>query len=206
MRVSDGLSSSGIESLVRDFRAAYQNPNISSIILEINSGGGEATAGAMMKNVIQERNKPVISYAWMAGSAAYLAASASDEIIAANEGAQFGSIGVLFSLDKNILKYYSENILDIYASKSPDKNAAFRAAQEGDFSKYIQMADQHAAVFQKEVQSIRPLKGSESKIQSTLNGAMFFADDAKGRGLVDNIGNFNLALNRAQRWAKKKRM
>lgn len=206
MRVNDGLSSSGVESLVRDFRAAYQNPNISSIILEINSGGGEATAGAMMKNVIQERNKPVISYAWMAGSAAYLAASATDEIIAATEGAQFGSIGVLFSLDKKFLEYYTENNMDIYASKSPDKNAAFRAAQEGDFSKYVQMADQHAAVFQKEVQSMRPLKGSESKIQSTLNGAMFFAEDAKSRGLVDNIGNFNLALLRAQRWAKKKRM
>lgn len=206
MRVNDGLSSSGIESLVKDLRAAYENPNISSIILEINSGGGEATAGAMLKNAIQERNKPVISYAWMAASAAYLAASATDEIIAANDGAQFGSIGVLFSLDKRFLQAYTENSIDVYASKSPEKNAAFRKAQDGDFSKFIELADEHATVFQNEIKAMRPLKGSESKINSTLNGAMFFANDAKSRGLVDNIGNLNLALERAQRWAKKKRM
>jgi len=206
MRAQDGLSGNGIELLVNDLRAAYANENITSIILEINSGGGESTAGAMLKNAIQERNKPVISYGWMVASAAYLAAAATDEIIAASPDSQFGSIGVLFSLNKAFLEMYTAEQIDIYADQSTQKNAAFRAAQNGDFSKYQKLATEHAAVFHSEVMAMRTLKGNEGRIKSTLDGSMFFAQEAKSRGLVDNIGNFNLALDRAQRWAKKKRM
>jgi len=206
MRSQDGLSSNGITSLVNDLRAAYANENITAVILEINSGGGEATAGDMLKNAIQERNKPVLSYGWFVASAAYMAAAATDEIIASSQQAQFGSIGVLFSLSKGFLEAYTNEQIDIYAEQSTQKNAAFRAAQNGDFSKYQQLATEYATVFHNEVMAMRTLKGNEGRIKSTLDGSMFFAQEAKSRGLVDNIGNFNLALDRAQRWAKKKRM
>jgi protease-4 len=206
MLTQGGPSSNGIELFVNDLRAAYANENITSVILEINSGGGEATAGAMLKNAIEERNKPVLSYGWLVASAAYLAAAATDEIIGASQQSRFGSIGGLFSLDKELLDTYASKKIDIYADQSTGKSAEFRAAQEGDFSKFKKLATEQTAIFHSEVMAMRTLKGNEGRIKSTLDGSMFFAQEAKSRGLVDNIGNFNLALDRAQRWAKKKRM
>ena len=45
MQAEAGLSNPGVQQLANDLRAAYLNPNISSVILEINSGGGQAIAG-----------------------------------------------------------------------------------------------------------------------------------------------------------------
>jgi len=206
MLTQGGPSNNSIESLVSDLRAAYANESITSIILDINSGGGEALAGEMLKNAIDERNKPVLAYGWLVASAAYLAAAATDEIISASPQSQFGSIGGLFSLDKELLDSYASKKIDVYAEQSTGKNSPFRAAQEGDFSGFKKLATEQTAIFHSEVMAMRTLKGNEGRIKSTLDGSMFFAQEAKSRGLVDNIGNFNLALDRAQRWAKKKRM
>jgi ClpP class serine protease len=47
--------------------------------------------------------------------------------------------------------------------------------------------------FLKEVQQYRPLRGD---VENTLSGELFYAKDAKSRGLVDGVGSFQYAVQR----------
>lgn len=204
MQAESGLSNPGATQLANDLRAAYSNKNISAIILEVNSGGGEVLAGDIIQTAVSERNKPVIAYGWLVGSAAYKAVSGADEIIAANESSRFGSIGAMSVLDKRKLEEFKASSEEIYSDASKGKNAAFRMALDGDMSGFKQLVNEATDNFHGIVKKNRNLKGSQSKIQETLDGSMFYADDAKGRGLVDSIGNLNFAISRAKRWEKMK--
>lgn len=205
MQADGGLSNPGVTQLANDLRAAYSNPNISSIILEVNSGGGQMVAGDILRVAVSERNKPVIAYGWLIGSAAYNAVTGADEIIAANTGAEFGSLGAMYQMNKQVLAYLKENTVSVYSDASPGKNAGSRAAVENDdFSVFKKEVTAATEIFHQTVQASRPLRGNEDKIKSTLDGSMFFADEAKRRGLIDSIGNFNFAIARAKRWERMK--
>lgn len=202
MRAESGLSNPGAQQLVTDFRSAYSNQHITSVILEVDSGGGETVAGDMIRNVISEANKPVLVYGWTVGSAAYNAATTANEIIASSPSARFGSLGAMYQVNKLLLEAIKASVIHIYGESAPNKNAPGRKALEGDFSGLQQEANLFTVDFQNSVRKLRPLKGSEEKIQNTLSGGMFFANEAKGNGLVDSIGNFNFAISRAKRWEK----
>lgn len=196
MMSEDTWCSYGIRSLANLFYNAYQNPNISGILFDVNSGGGEANAGLILMNAIKDRNKPVVTTYHTLGSAALMGALHSDEIIAAGETATAGSIGTFISLDKSFVTWYKENVEDIYSDVSTEKNREFRAYVNGDTEPLRAMITKHAKLFQSEVRSARQLVGSDEKIDNTLSGGMFYATDAKNRGLIDGIGTQNYALKR----------
>ena len=202
MRSQDGLSHYGIDTFNEWLRAAYSNPNIKGVIMEIESGGGEWMAGNKLSSTLSERNKPVLSFVHFAGSAAYLAASKTDEIMMSSEGSEVGSIGVFVPLNKEALNYYRENYEFVYAEQSPDKNAADRGLMAGDYTKIQDEVNALAVVFQNMVQSNRQLKGGVDTIKKTLSGGMFMATDAKKRGLADSTGNMVQALKRLNQLIK----
>lgn len=196
MTAADQLCSDGIQSLSDTLYTAYNNDNIDGILLEVNSGGGESTAGYILKNALADKNKPVVVHAMTLGSAALLGTLPATEIIAAGESAQIGSIGSYLSVNNKFLSWYKDNYTDIYATQSTDKNADFRSLMEGNSAPIQKMIDKSAKMFQDNVTKSRTLKGSEEKIASTLAGGMFDAADARGRGLVDGIGSYNYAMKR----------
>lgn len=198
MRSQSGLSTPGVDRLVQDLRAAYNNKNVEAVVIETNSGGGESLAGTILKSGIQERNKPVIGFAHLAASAAMRALSGADEIIASGEGSEFGSIGTMFTLDAKFLNKYRARFADFYGATAPKKNSDFRSAIAGDFSTIQQRADEKTAAFQNEIRRERPLKGSEKMIAETLDGSMFAAMESKRRGLIDGIGTMQYAIKRAR--------
>lgn len=134
MQTESAGSSRDIYDFADDMRAAYRNANISAVVIETNSGGGEATAGEVARATVGERNKPVLSYVHRAGSAAYMTIAGTDEIIAANESSRLGGIGTYISLDRQKLDEYKDRIVDVYADASFKKNKEVRAALEGDYS------------------------------------------------------------------------
>lgn len=196
MTADDQLCSDGIQTLSDTLYAAYNNDNIDGILLEVNSGGGESTAGYILKNALADKNKPVVVHAMTLGSAALLGTLPASEIIAAGESAKIGSIGSYLSVNNKFLSWYKDNYTDIYATQSTDKNADFRSLIEGNSAPIQKMIDKSAKMFQDNVAKSRTLKGNEEKISSTLAGGMFDAVDARSRGLVDGIGSYNYALKR----------
>lgn len=194
MRVQDGLSSRGIEAMAQDLQDAYNNPNIGGIFLEIRSGGGEALAGTILYNTLQEANKPVVTFTNLLASAAVKGTLPSTKIIASSPEIQIGSIGTMVSVDKRLLSYYQERYLDIYATGSSNKNEEFRALLAGDRGPIVQQLDQANEIFLDMVRKNRRLAGDEQRINETLSGRLFQAEEAMDRGLIDSIQTRQKAL------------
>lgn len=203
MTTADDVSSYGVGRLESQLRQAYSNDNIGAVIIDTNSPGGEVTAMQMLVGAIQDRNKPVLGFGRFAASAAYGTLAATDEIIASDKIAQFGSVGAVITLDKTFLDFYAENFLSFYGENAPNKNKEFRAALAGEYSPMQQLANDFTDKFQAQVTRQRALTGGEAYQRATLSGDMFDAAEARRRGMVDGIGTMNYAVTRAMAWMQK---
>lgn len=196
MQSHGGASSRGADSVVADLRAAYSNRNVAGVILEITSGGGESMAGTMIASAVKERNKPVVTLANMAASAAYRVAAATDEVIAAGESAEFGSIGTMITIDNELIAEYREKMSEFYGNDAPEKNDEWRALLAGDAAKIQERVNVMTQRFHAQIKEDRELKGDENEVKKTLSGAMFSTAQAKRRGLVDLTGDITTATRR----------
>jgi len=206
MRAADGLSSSGIQTMTEDLRAAYANQNIAGVLIEARTGGGEAAAGTMLDATLRDRNKPVLTFAHLLASAGVMG-TLSTEVVASGPMAEIGSIGTMMSFNKKLREWYNENFQDIYAESSQNKNKEFREyLAEGSVRGYLESLNRFNAQFQQSVMQARRLRGSTEEQQHTLSGAMFFAEEAKNRGLIQHIGSFNYAINRLRTLARRQQL
>lgn len=198
MTVEDGWCHYGIKTFDRTMRSLYADDRVRGIIVDVDSGGGQAAAGNLMFNTISDRNKPVIDHFTFKASAAVLGTLTTDESIAASDMSMSGSIGVMM----NIPKYYMDaedernDSVEFYSKKSPRKNEVWRALERGDTSLLINWLTELDELFMAKVRKHRPLKGGPNYQAETLSGAMFNARQAKRRGLIDSVGSFNYALKR----------
>jgi ClpP class serine protease len=196
MRSNDFWCNRGVDSLVQDIQAAFQNDHIIGIVLETNTGGGESVAGQILNGALRDAPKPVVVWSHFLASAGIMGTLPASEIIASTSAASFGSIGTFVTLDKRIAEWYNRNYTDVYAQKSSNKNRPFRALMKGDMSAIQEMVDIHNQSFIEEVQAFRHLKGTAADIAHTLSGEMFQANEAKLRGLVQGVGGFQYAIKR----------
>lgn len=203
MQAQDDICSDGVQTLANNLRLAYGNPNIRSVVLETNSGGGEVAAMQIVTAALSEKNKPVIGWAHFAASAAYGAMAATDEIVASSQIAQLGSLGAVITLEKKFLKWYAENYLTIVGNNSPMKQGDFLEAVKGNLDPIQSTVNVYTDNFHNEVKANRMLNGNEKTVADTLSGKMFDANESKRRGLIDSIGNLNLAIKRADAWQEK---
>ena len=200
MSVEDGLCSRGIQSMCGDMEMLDSLKTVDALIIEANTGGGESQAGHMLKSAIEDFSKPVIFLSHFLGSAGVMSSLTADQRIASSNGAKIGSIGSYFSIDKEFVEWYKENVDDIYSRVSPEKNKDFRDYIKGDSSGFEDSATESAAMFISEVK--KHLKLDKATAKETLQGGMFYAKDAKKRGLVDSIGGMKHAIKRARALAK----
>lgn len=197
MRADSMSSTPGMDVLVDSLRMAYGSKNIAGVVIESTSGGGESMAGTVFKGAIKERNKPVIGYAHMAGSAAYRALSGADEIVGAEHGCSCGSIGTMVTFDKKLLAEIKENLLTLQGATAPEKNAEWNKLLTGDFSGVQSYVDEKTLEFQREVIKDRNLaSNTRFDAKETVNGKMWDGADAKKRGLIDAQGNMQFAIKR----------
>jgi protease-4 len=193
MILDDGLCTRGVRSF-SDTLLKYKNDQrVVGAVIEINSGGGESTAGEYLYTAIQTFEKPVIVLGRNIGSAAYLAASAAKEIIATSDLSKFGSIGAYIPIDKKLIEYIKENYDDVYSDLSSEKNAPIRSFLDGNKQPLKDSLNEFVIQFQNIIKANRPLKGD---VENTLKGGMFLANTALERGLIDSIGNIDLAIKR----------
>ena len=202
MRSQDGASTRGVNTLLEDFHAAYQNDNIQGILLEANTGGGEGLAGSMLQATIAESQKAVVVWTHFLASAGVRGTAPADEIIASTESAEIGSIGTMITLNKQFAALYNAYFEEMYAGKSTNKNRDFREYLNGNKGPLQEGLDTYNEYFLDEMKRYRPLKRD---VDNTLSGAMFYARQAKSRGLIDGIGSFNYAVSRLQANVKRRK-
>lgn len=203
MMLESGLCNAGTQRISNVLREQSNNPDVLAIVVDANTGGGEALAGQEFSNAVAESTKPVLFYAHFLASAGVMASLHADEVYAAGGQTEVGSIGVMATISKEFLDWYKESFASYYAETSPNKNEELRGLMDGDATKLIEALNKADERFMAEVKKFRDLKGDSATIKETLSGRMFFADEAKKRGLIDGIKTKAEVIERAAKLANQ---
>jgi len=183
----------GGDELAAMVSESMADETVKSIVLDIYSPGGSTAALSSLKAAIQKRTKPIIaSINPNAYSAGYYLAAMADNVLAVDEMAQVGSIGVMIEMhnDDELLKKEGITIHRIVPPESSFKNKSWMDAREGNYEMIIKEELSPWAVhFQEHVRSNRP--SLNENIEGILEGKTFYAKDAKAYGLIDDIMPFD---------------
>lgn len=176
----------GMMSLERLIYRLADDESVSGVILDIDSGGGEATYldhVAEALRYLRERKTLVAHFSGICASAAYYLASQCQEIYASSPLDECGSIGTLCGMNKPNPNNRSQYTLElIYSTKSPAKNKAYRDALDGDYTEFERVLDEYSTSFHENVLSGRPKVD-----QSAFDGRLVTSDEAKKLNLIDGV-------------------
>jgi len=181
-----GATSTQILSL--DFNTALNDKEVKGILLNIDSGGGQANGISELSSMIFNARgiKPIKSYIGGSGaSAAYWIGSSADEVII-NDTGLAGSIGAMLSFDDDTEKKEKEGIetKKIISSVSPLKNSD---------SELQSLVDSLGNIFVENVARNRDTTIEDVK-SNYGKGGLFVGQEAVNAGLADKVGTFEEVL------------
>ena len=191
--------------MTRAFRAAVRDPAVRAIIFRIDSPGGSVVASeSIWREVVfaRERGKPVVvSMGDVAGSGGYYVAAAADKIVA-EPATLTGSIGVLAG--KLVVSDLFRKLGMSTDSAQIGANAAMYSSTS-DFSarahsRLEAFLDETYKGFKDHVASGRRM--TQEEVEEVAKGRVWSGEDAKARGLVDELGGNAVALRLAKEAAR----
>ncbi|KKM05296.1 hypothetical protein LCGC14_1755580, partial [marine sediment metagenome] len=194
----------GTKSMMRQLDRLKGDDSIAGVVLDIDSGGGQAYGTPEFYDYLMDYPKPVVAYTdGLMCSAAYYIGSASSEIIANKRAEAIGSIGAysqLFDLD-GFYEKQGVKVHTMYATKSTEKNKSYRDAMKGEefYGSYIkEELDPLVDNFISDMQAARPNINSE-----VFKGATYSGEKALEMGLVDALGTLDTAIQRVFELSEK---
>lgn len=192
------------EKLMQDFRTVVDSPNVESIVLNIDSPGGEAFGINELAQAIYDARgkKPIKAYVSGLGcSGAYWIASAADEVIT-DKSALLGSIGVVtaWTDDTEMYKMLGIRKETIVSSNAPKKRLDFD--NEGDRAEMQRELDSIEKVFHKAVARNRGVT-TEQVIKDFNQGGVLGGKDAVAAGMADRTGSLEEVIKGLQSKRKK---
>jgi len=187
--------------MVDDLR---KNGKIKSVILNIDSPGGLATASDYLYTAVSKLSarKPVVAFISGAGnSGAFLVSCAANKIVAL-PSAVVGSIGVLSirPVLQDLLQKVGIHVTVTKSGHLKDMGAFYRESTEEEKKKDQELIDSFYDYFVRVVAKGRGL--DEKLVRELATGEVFLGEKAKALGLVDEIGDFDLALDLAAQLGK----
>lgn len=200
----------GYDWIADRFQAAISDPKVGSVVLRINSPGGDAAgleeAVKRMRAAAKSSRKRVIAFAdELAASAAYwIAAGVADEVWLPPSG-EVGSIGTLAAW-VDATEQLQMVGLKVHMVRDPEGKAAmhpFAPVAEVADERMAQCVEECTARFVAAVSKRR--KVAESKVRK-LDGDVLRGEDAVAFKLADSVGSYEQALARASSAAREKSM
>ncbi|WP_274627567.1 S49 family peptidase [Arvimicrobium flavum] len=190
------------ETVFRDLHVVANNDNIKSIVLYIDSPGGEVHGcGALAEAVYALRGKkPVTAYvSGQACSAAYWIASAAERVVV-SDSAMLGSIGVSMTLTDTSKADEKRGIkrFEFVSSNAPNKRP--KLDTEAGRSVVQKIVDDLADVFIKSVAKHRRVS-TQTVVDKFGQGGVEVGANAVKAGMADNVDQFENVLASAQRRA-----
>jgi capsid assembly protease len=179
-----------LEMVMRDFGEMQTNAEVSSIVFDVDSPGGEMKGvNEFAKFVVENRGKkPIIAYVGgMAASGGYWISAAADEIVA-DETAIFGSLGVVMTAKDTSERDAKSGVktYEIVSSQSPLKRTDI-ASDEGQ-AHVKSLVDKLADEFIGFVATHRNV--SKEKVLADFGkGGLLTARDAVAAGMADRLGS-----------------
>lgn len=181
--------------VVREIEKANANPEVHSIVLDIDSPGGTVDGTQTLAKAVRESKKPVVAYVdGMAASAAYWVASQAKEIVLAEQNSMVGSVGTIYT-HVNLKGFYNAlglNVEEVLATGSEDKRkpSNYRDLDEEDRKNILSIIDPMNARFHAAVKA-----GRKNIAADALTGKMYESAQAIELGMADRVGNLQAALN-----------
>lgn len=200
----DNCGDPGSISLAGIIQRADQDSRISSILLRIDSPGGQVSGLQTFTDAITACNKPIFAFIndGMAASAAYWIAACCNEIWSSHATNAVGSIGVYTRLadQSKHLSLQGIEVHEIYADQSSEKNGRYRDALKGNYSELKKDLNFTANTFIKAVRINRSEKLNFSAQNDPFKGKLFNSIDALENGLIDKIGSFQQCVQALQQF------
>lgn len=186
----------GGDSVAADLRRARQDSNVKAIVLRIDSGGGSAVASEVIRREVElaKDEKPVVvSMSDVAASGGYWIAMSANKIVA-DPNTITASIGVIIG-KLNISGLYDLLGLSTdYVATSDNATMfwdqqSFTPAQRASIQKLL---EETYRSFLERVADGR--KMSVEEVDKIGKGRIWTGEQAKGIGLVDELGGLDRAI------------
>ncbi len=201
-----GYCSLGTKDLVASINAANRDPEISAIVLDVDSPGGQVDGTEEFAQAVALSTKPVVAYIdGLGASAAYWIASQASYIYINSASTGYaGSLGVLcMSINQSaFLEKQGVKVEILRSTRAVDKARLNPVEEMSDDVRTSVQADldQIGETFIAAVQQGRA--GKLSTKEDVFTGKVYRGADAKKHGLVDAIGSLQDAVNKAAQLAQ----
>ena len=181
--------------------------NVKAVVVRINSPGGGVAASQELNREIarfrRETKKPVVvSMESVAASGGYYAAVAADHIVA-NSGTITGSIGVIIQWVNygDLLEWAKLRAVTIKSGALKDSGNPTRPLTDEDRAYFEDLIQKLRAQFVGAVTEGRKAKLKLGAMDRMADGRVVTGEEALALGLVDEIGDYRDAVDRAARLA-----
>jgi protease-4 len=198
------LSADWVRQTLDRFR---DNAGIKAVVVRINSPGGGVAASQEiyreLRRFRQETGKPlVVSMESVAASGGYYAAAAADHIVA-NPGTVTGSIGVIIQWTNygDLLEWAKLRTVTFKSGALKDAGNPSRALTDEEKRYFQALIDRLRGQFQTAVAEGRKGKLKPDTLATMADGRVITGDEALALGLVDEIGDYRDAVDRAAKLA-----
>ena len=190
-----GLISSA-DDIIEDFREFVKDDSVKAIIVRIDSPGGAVGASQEIYEEIKRvgKKKPVVvSMGSVAASGGLYAALGATKILAL-PGTLTGSIGVMMQIPniKGLLEKLGINATVLKSGPYKDVGSIFRPVGKEEKRVLMNTINEIYDQFVKAIVESRhiPLE----KVKKFADGRVFTGRQAKEYGLIDELGNFERAI------------
>ena len=202
---SDEIALVRIEGVIMDadeavehLRTFADNSAIKAILIRIDSPGGAVVPSQEIYDEVRKihqagRQKVVVSMGSVAASGGYYIASASDKIVA-NPGTITGSIGVIMEMPnlQGLMNKIGIETTVVKAGEHKDLISPFRKLGDAERDILQRVINDVHNQFIEAVSVGRGL--DKAAVKAIADGQIFTGRQAKEKGLVDEIGSFEDAI------------
>jgi protease-4 len=192
-----GEATMGSDTVAGALRSAIDDKDVKAILFRVDSPGGSAIASdAIWRETVRAKqaNKPiVISMSSIAGSGGYYVAMAAHKIVA-QPGTITGSIGVLSGklVTNGFWDKLGLNFDAVHAGQNALMWSSDQPFTEAEWTRFRASLDAVYQDFTSKVAAGRNLP--KEKVLEVAKGRIWTGEDAKGLGLVDELGGYATAL------------
>jgi protease-4 len=185
----------------------HDAPNVKAVVVRINSpGGGVAASQELNREIVRfrrETHKPVVvSMESVAASGGYYTAVAADHIVA-NPGTITGSIGVIIQYINygDLLEWAKLRAVTMKSGVLKDAGNPTRPLTDEERAYFEDLIQKLRAQFVGAVTDGRKGRLKPGAMDRMADGRVVTGEEAQTLGLVDEIGDYRDAVDRAARLA-----
>lgn len=209
IEVTGMINEKAVESPIKELEFAAKDKDVKSIILRVNSPGGEVFSTERLYRAIlkykEDAKKPVIVMMdGIAASGAFWISMPADKIFA-TKNTITGSIGVIMQtfVLTGLMKEWGVEPMTFKTGALKDTGSMFREMTEEDKAEIKKLMDGWYNEFLHVILTNRGEKvGGEEKLRQVADGRVVLGEEAKTLGFIDELGFMDNAIESAKELGK----